>query len=276
MMTARGATARLCAALAAAACAFTCHAATLSEMQNVGTVSFCLNPDAMPYSQRDDTDEVPGNGFLYDISTELIRRLGLSGRVIWLNSLERLNKTECDLVPSALVEDDDLGQQAARLAREPDKIHNRLFIRPYARSGGFLVAQGKRYDSFDSLRDTHVAVPSGSYAQVILNRARIPIWVRFLTDDEIIEAVREGIAGAGLVTRVGFEWYLHRHPGTGLSPLAIDVTEFQLDSDIGMMLRTADSHTLAAFDDALAKMAADGFIAKAMRRYGVSHVRPAP
>jgi len=69
------------------------HAATLADMRNVGTMSFCLNPEAMPYSQRDAGENSPGNGYLYELSIELIKRLQLSPRVVWLNSLERLKKT---------------------------------------------------------------------------------------------------------------------------------------------------------------------------------------
>lgn len=260
--------------MAMASAAFACEAATLAEMESVGTVSFCLNPDAMPYSQRDAGNGDPGNGFLYDISLELIKRLGLSARVIWLNSLERLNKTECDLVPSALVEDAELEKQAVLIAADPGKVRNRLFTDPYAHASGLLVARDGSHDSFDSLKRTHVAVPSGSYAQVLLNRMGVPIWVRFMNDQEIIEAVASGEAGAGLVSRTGYEWYLHRLPDPGLVPLSIDIREFQTDSDIGMMLRGSDAATLAAFNRKLGELVADGTIASAMKRYGVTHLLP--
>lgn len=266
---------RACATISIAIAALGSEAATLDEMHNLGTVSFCLNPDAMPYSQRDADTDGPGHGFLHDISIELARRLGLSARFIWLNSLERLNKTECDVVPSALIEADELEPQARRLQDEPARVRNRLFTRPYACAGGFLVARDGRYDSFESLKAAHVAVPSGSYAQVTLNRIGVPIWVRFLSDEEIIEAVLTHEAGAGLVTRTGYEWYRYRHPDPGLTRLPIDCSEFQLDSDIGMMLRGADAATLARIDELLAQMVADGAIADAMSRYGVSHCRPA-
>jgi len=101
------------------------HAATLADMRNVGTMSFCLNPEAMPYSQRDAGENSPGNGYLYELSIELIKRLQLSPRVVWLNSLERLNKTDCDLVPSAIVEKKDLAEQRGRIEK---KIRRKFLI----------------------------------------------------------------------------------------------------------------------------------------------------
>ena len=250
------------------------HAATLAEMQNVGTMSFCLNPEAMPYSQRDAADKTPGNGYLYELSVELIKRMKLSPRVVWLNSLERLNKTDCDLVPSAIVEKKDLDEQRGRIAQAPDKTFNRLFTRPFNTASGFLVSKSGKYKDFESLKATHVAVPSGSYAQVIFNQMKVPIWVRFLTDEDIINAVRDDEAGVGLVTRTGFEWYEFVHGASGLVKLGIDIDKFELDADIGMLLRQSDAQALQAAEDALSAMVADGFVARTMKKYGIAHHPP--
>lgn len=250
------------------------HAATLADMRNVGTMSFCLNPEAMPYSQRDAGENSPGNGYLYELSIELIKRLQLSPRVVWLNSLERLNKTDCDLVPSAIVEKKDLAEQRGRIEKNPEKVFNRLFTAPFNTASGFLVSKSNKYKDFESLKATHVAVPSGSYAQVIFNQMKVPIWVRFLTDEDIINAVREDEAGAGLVTRTGFEWYEFVNGSSGLVKLDIDVDNFELDADIGMLLRSADQPALLAVEQALKAMVADGFITRAMKKYGITHHPP--
>jgi len=250
------------------------HAATLADMRNVGTMSFCLNPEAMPYSQRDAGENSPGNGYLYELSIELIKRLQLSPRVVWLNSLERLNKTDCDLVPSAIVEKKDLAEQRGRIEKNPEKVFNRLFTVPFNTASGFLVSKSNKYKDFESLKATHVAVPSGSYAQVIFNQMKVPIWVRFLTDEDIINAVREDEAGAGLVTRTGFEWYEFVNGSSGLVKLDIDVDNFELDADIGMLLRSTDQPALLAVEQALKAMVDDGFITRAMKKYGITHHPP--
>jgi len=250
------------------------HAATLADMRNVGTMSFCLNPEAMPYSQRDAGENSPGNGYLYELSIELIKRLQLSPRVVWLNSLERLKKTDCDLVPSAIVEKKDLAEQRGRIEKNPEKVFNRLFTVPFNTASGFLVSKSNKYKDFESLKATHVAVPSGSYAQVIFNQMKVPIWVRFLTDEDIINAVREDEAGAGLVTRTGFEWYEFVNGSSGLVKLDIDVDNFELDADIGMLLRSADQPALLAVEQALKAMVDDGFITRAMKKYGITHHPP--
>ncbi|MEY3979411.1 MAG: hypothetical protein RLZZ375_840 [Pseudomonadota bacterium] len=249
-------------------------AATLADMRNVGTMSFCLNPEAMPYSQRDGGEKSPGNGYLYEVSIELIKRMQLSPRVVWLNSLERLNKTDCDLVPSAIVEKKDLVEQRERLQKNPEKVFNRLFTSPFNTASGFLVSKSAKYKDFESLKATHVAVPSGSYAQVIFNQMKVPIWVRFLTDEDIINAVREDQAGVGLVTRTGFEWYEFVNGSSGLVKLGIDVDAFELDADIGMLLRNSDQQALQAVEQALKAMVADGFVARAMKKYGIKHHTP--
>lgn len=250
------------------------NAATLADMRNVGTMSFCLNPEAMPYSQRDTEEKSPGNGYLYEVSIELIKRLQLSPRVVWLNSLERLNKADCDLVPSAIVEKKDLLEQRSRIEKNPEKVFNRLFTPPFNTASGFLVSKSNKYKDFESLKATHVAVPSGSYAQVIFNQMKVPIWVRFLTDEDIINAVRDNEAGVGLVTRAGFEWYEFKNGSSGLVKLDIDIDKFELDADIGMLLRNSDPQALLAVEQALKAMVADGFVARAMKKYGMTHHAP--
>ena len=136
------------------------------------------------------------------------------------------------------------------------------------------VAAAKKYQDLESLRATHVAVPSGSYAQVIFNQMKVPIWVRFLTDEDIINAVREDEAGVGLVTRTGFGWYEFINGASGLVKLDIDVDKFELDADIGMLLRQSDALALTAVDEALRSMVADGFVARSMKKYGITHHPP--
>jgi len=249
-------------------------AGTLAEMRHLGQVSFCLNPDAMPYSQRDGNDKISGNGFLFEISTELIRRMGMTSRVVWLNSLERLNKTDCDLVPSALVEEKELISQNEKIKKDADKTYGRLFTKPYSHVTGFLVSKSKEFKDLESLKKTHVAVPSGSYAQVLLNQKEIPVWVRFLTDEDIVVAVKDNEAGAGLVTSVGFEWYKFVNGDPGLVKLDIDVDEFEVDSDIGMMLRSSDAQAIQLVNEKLDQMLKDSFISKSMKKYGISHSKP--
>ena len=250
------------------------YAGTLAEIQHVGVMSFCLNPDAMPYSQRDSTEGQPGNGFLYDISLELIKSMGVSARVVWLNSLERLNKTDCDLVPSALVEKKELDEQASKILKNPENKFGRLFTSPYSQATGFLISRDPSYQTLEALSNTHIAVPSGSYAQVILNKMKIPVWVRFLTDEDIVNAVKDGDAGAGLVTKTGFEWYVQQFGDPGLHQLNIDIAAFEVRSDIGMVLRNSDASMLALVNEKLSLLKNQGFISKAMKKYGIEHLPP--
>ncbi|MBM3366420.1 MAG: transporter substrate-binding domain-containing protein [Betaproteobacteria bacterium] len=178
------------------------------------------------------------------------------------------------MVPSAIVEKKDLAEQRGRIEKNPEKVFNRLFTVPFNTASGFLVSKSNKYKDFESLKATHVAVPSGSYAQVIFNQMKVPIWVRFLTDEDIINAVREDEAGAGLVTRTGFEWYEFVNGSSGLVKLDIDVDNFELDADIGMLLRSADQPALLAVEQALKAMVDDGFITRAMKKYGITHHPP--
>jgi ABC-type amino acid transport substrate-binding protein len=95
-----------------------------------------------------------------------------------------------------------------------------------------------------------------------------------LTDEDIINAVREDQAGVGLVTRTGFEWYEFVNGSSGLVKLGIDVDAFELDADIGMLLRNSDQQALQAVEQALKAMVADGFVARAMKKYGITHHAP--
>lgn len=87
-------------------------------------------------------------------------------------------------------------------------------------------------------------------------------------------AVKDNEAGAGLVTSVGFEWYKFVNGDPGLVQLDIDVDEFEVDSDIGMILRSSDAQAIQLANEKLDQMLKDGFISKSMKKYGISHSKP--
>ncbi|HEX7955040.1 MAG TPA: transporter substrate-binding domain-containing protein, partial [Burkholderiales bacterium] len=119
-----------------------------------------------------------------------------------------------------------------------------------------------------------VAVQSGSWAHYQFTQHGIKVWVRFRTDEDIIQAVENGDAHAGVVSNFGYEWYVHGHPQAAMRA----ATEFGFDPDFGydvaVGLMEADAALLERVNAALAQMRENGTISQVLSRYGITALPP--
>jgi polar amino acid transport system substrate-binding protein len=138
------------------------------------------------------------------------------------------------------------------------------------RAGAVVVDTGGRgpVDSLDALRDRHVAVPSGSWAHRYLDARGIPVWVRFRTDPEIIDAVVRGAADAGVVSDVAAGWYRQQAGAANLRVLDTLLDPDEFGFDVAIDLLDTDAATLARVNGIVRARLDDGAIAAIGRRYG--------
>jgi ABC-type amino acid transport substrate-binding protein len=147
---------------------------------------------------------------------------------------------------------------------------------PYMTQRATLVTRRTESDitTLDPLRALQVAVPSGSWAHVLLVKAEIPVLVRFHDDDQIIGAVVNGIAGAGIVSEAGLGWFRRMHPDVALTATTAPIAGFHLEFDIGVGLRQSDYASLNTVNAILSRMKEDGTIRAILERYGVPYHAP--
>jgi polar amino acid transport system substrate-binding protein len=241
--------------LALACVAAAAHARTLPEMAASQEFVICAAPDDMPFSRRDGTPA----GLYVDLGRLVAADLGLGLGVRWIPRRELARRVGCDAIMGAAV------------VKTGDPVTSWRNVRtiPWMRAGAVVVDTGRGpVDSLDALRDGHVAVPSGSWAHRYLDARGIPVWVRFRTDPEIIDAVVRGDADAGVVSDVAAGWYRQQAGAGNLRVLDTLLDPDEFGFDVAIDLLDTDAATLARVNGIVRARLDDGAIAAIGRRYG--------
>ncbi|WP_424192265.1 substrate-binding periplasmic protein [Ampullimonas aquatilis] len=245
------------------------HAATLDDIVQRGSLNVCLDPDGLPYS----SESASSPGFLIDLSKKLAQDMGVRFNPIWLGSRERLSRTECDVVPNAIVSKAKLNEQKDDL--QPGKVSPTLLTQPYFHQQVLLVSQpkGQSWQTLADLQKISVAVPSATWGHMQLNTYHVPVLVRFLTDEAIVKAVADGEAEAGIVSATGYSWYSKTYSQKFQTQRDI-IKELDLEFDVGMTLRKTDVAMLNKIDGLLASYQISGVFAELMKPYGLIWIKP--
>jgi polar amino acid transport system substrate-binding protein len=209
----------------------------------------------MPFSQRGAAPD----GLFVDLGRLVASDLGLGFGVRWIPRRELAHRVGCDAIMGAAV------------VKSPDHApswRNVLTI-PWMRAGAVVVDAGRGpVDTLDALRSRHVAVPSGSWAHRWLDAHGIPVWVRFRTDPEIIDAVVRGDADAGVVSDLAAGWYRLRHGTARLRVLDTLLDPQDFGFDVAIDLLDTDAATLTRVNGIVRARLDDGTIAAIGLRYG--------
>lgn len=231
----------------------------LDEIMQTKSLNICVQEDNLPFS-----GEAPNPGGIFlDLGSAIADRLGVKAKFTWVFSAEYVRKTDCDLIPAvaALPNDDPVRQTS-----------------PYMAVRSVLVAgtDHVKLHGLDDFRTGHIAVQAASWARHVLNAAGYPLWVRFLTNDSILEAVEKGEADAGVVTLSAYQWFQRQHPH---SPVRVE-DDIKLDPafdyQVAMGLRRADAGTVQRFDEILRQLREQGTMAEIFARYSLSYEPPGP
>jgi polar amino acid transport system substrate-binding protein len=243
--------------LAALACvtAATAQARTLPEMAASNEFVICAAPDDMPFSRRDGAPA----GLYVDLGRLVASDLGLALGVRWIPRRELARRVGCDAI---------MGTAVVKAADRPTSWRNVPTI-PWMRAGAVVVDAGRApVTTLDALRDRHVAVPSGSWAHRWLDAHGVPVWVRFRTDPEIIDAVVRGDADAGVVSDVAAGWYRQQAGAANLRVLDTLLDPDEFGFDVAIDLLDTDAATLERVNAIVRSRLADGAIAAIGKRYG--------
>lgn len=276
------------------------HARPLAEIERSERLLLCAHPDALPQSARDASPA----GWVVDVADALARALGVRLEPVWTTNLLAVRRTTCDLHVAVVDDEAPAAGDAVRPLRltRPLLAVQSLLVRrgadaadasmarraeapvaasPRALRGvgapvGAWPPQAPRGDASpaaapDALGgDWLVAVPSGSWAHIQLQRRGVRLAVSLLEDDEILDAVRDGRVDAGVVSSMGLGWYRKRHPQAELQADAAPLQSMGLDLSLALGLRQADAATAAAMDAALGRLQDDGTLAAIGARYGLA------
>lgn len=243
-------------------------ARTLDEIKKSNSFTICASPEDLPFSAKDAATP----GFYIEIAQKISAALGVELKIDWIPSREQIRHTTCDAVMGAAAADEVVKFDET----EKKAIRARILTVPYMTATVVLAmpAGHKEVRTIDDLNKLHVAVPSGSVIHKLLIDNGVPVWVRFRSDTEIMEAVLSGHADAGVVSQSRFGWYLKSKPQTSLvaSDRVFDNPDLQYKVAIG--LRRTNFETVTRINEILKRMMMEGEMAEILGKYGVKFVQP--
>jgi polar amino acid transport system substrate-binding protein len=234
-------------------------ARTLAEVKQLGAISVCLNPDALPYSSK--KPETPG--FQLELAREIANGLGVKLNVEWILPRRRANVVNCDMMIDSV---NDREVHEGRL----------LLSRPYQTSG---VALGLSKDAapitdYHELQpDQKVGVMINSIASVVVGKAGKRT-SPYAFQADMVEDLEKGEIYAIAVSAATMSYYIHQHPDSGLKLAFAFEGEPDLHWEVSIGLRKSDQALVDAINAVLDKLIADGTLSAIYQRYGVEHRLP--
>lgn len=244
------------------------RARTLGEIQDRQEFSICAAPDALPFSKR------AGHplGLQIDLARIIAARLGVRLEIDWIVFRRSARRVDCDAFMSSI----DRGGMA-RHSVLPEPVMRQALTRPYARLTTRVVTRdgAPRLQSFADLRKTVVAVPPASYLHYLLDTHHVTVRTRYMTDQEILDAVANGEVPAGVVSDWYLGWYRQTHPNARLHAESGFVLDPDLDYDVAVTLRNADQPAVLAVNRILAELMAERRMAGLFAQYGIPYRPPA-
>jgi len=229
-------------------------ARTLAEIKQLGAISVCLNPDALPYSSKN--PQFPG--FQQELAREIAKGLDVKLNVEWILPRRRANVVNCDMMLDS-AHDKDIHEGRLRLSR------------PYQTSG---VALGLSKDAAP-ISDYHelqpgqkVGVMINSIASVVVGKAGKST-SPYAFQSDMLEDLEKGEVYAIAVSVAAMSYYINQHPDSGLKLAFAFDGEPDLHWQVAVGLRKSDQALVDAINGVLEKLIADGTLAAIYARYGV-------
>jgi polar amino acid transport system substrate-binding protein len=250
--------ARLACALALAIAATPLAARTLDEVNALGAISMCANPDALPHASR--RDDMPG--FQIEIGRALAAALGLKLSVGWIVPRIRASLVNCDMLLDTIAD--------PSVIDGPYKLSH-----AYQRSGVALAYRSsrERRGFGDVAPGERIGVMVNSLASVVLGRRGLRT-VPYAFESDMVADLAKGDLDACAVSPATIAYYVHAHPDSGLRYVHAYDDEPQLKWNVAVGLRRTDDRLVDAVNAALDKLIADGTIERIYARYGVEYRKP--
>jgi polar amino acid transport system substrate-binding protein len=249
----------VCLALASASPVPDADARTLAQIRQVGAISICANPDALPYS----SSRADSPGFQIEIARAIAQGLGVPLNVDWVVPRRRVREVNCDMLLDT-ADDPQL--------RTPERLRSIPYQRPsvaLALRGDATQVRGLA----DLEPNQKIGVLVGSVASVVLGQRGLSISI-YAFQDDMLDDLRKGELFGAAVSSATLSFYLKQHPEAGLRMVGVTDEEPRLGWTVSVGLRHADQALLDAVNRIVAALLADGTIASIYAKYGVEHTPP--
>jgi polar amino acid transport system substrate-binding protein len=236
------------------------RARPLESIRSRGILMICANPNALPFSSKTGDRR----GFELELGEALANQLGVKLEVGWVVFPFQLGRVDCDIVLDAIVDQASAQERHVRLSKPYQVSGVAIALRP-----GFSGVT----DFADLKKGQRVGAMVGSLASVTLGQKGLPT-IPFTFEDEMIEAVGKGELDAALATPASIGYYnlLHRDAPVTLVRAYENRPEFRWEIAVGM--RKSDDALVAAINEAIDRLLADGTVNRIYASYGVEPSSP--
>ena len=254
LLRALTATALAATALTATAVTSSTDARTLDAIKQRGRLMVCANPDALPFSSK----KGDRRGFEIELGEALAKELGVALEVGWVIFPVHVARVDCDILFDSIVDRETAEDAHLRLSK------------PYTVSGVAIALRPglEGINGFGDLkRGLRVGAIVGSLASVKLGQKGLAT-IPFTFEDEMLDALGKGELDAALATPSTIGYYNLTHKDAPVSAVHDDsIPELRWEVAVGM--RKADDALVAAINEALDHMLAEGIIHRIYANYGI-------
>ena len=251
----------LVAMACAAAGGFSAAARPLESIKTRGKLVVCANPNALPFSSR----RGDRRGFELELGEALAKQLGVALEVGWVVFPLQVARVDCDILFDSIVDRETAEDAHLRLSR------------PYAASGVAIALRPgiEGIKGFGDLKPgQRVGAIGGSLVRVRLGQQGMPT-IPYTFEDEMLEALGKGELDAALATPATIGYYNITHKDAPVTLVRDTESMPELRWEIAVGMRKADDALVAAVNDALGRMLAEGTVSRIYASYGIDQSLPA-
>jgi ABC-type amino acid transport substrate-binding protein len=227
----------------------------LDSIRNRGILLVCANPNALPFSSKTGDRR----GFELEFGEALAKQLGVKLEVAWVVFPFQLGRADCDVVFDAIVDRESALERHVRLSKPYQVSGVAIALRP-----GLSGVTGFA----DLKKGQRVGAMVGSLASVTLGQKGLPT-IPFTFEDEMIEALAKSELDAALVTPASVGYYNLLHQDAPLTLVRAYENQPELSWEIAVGMRKSDDALVAAVNEAIDQLLADGTINRIYASYGI-------
>ena len=236
------------------------NAASLSVIKENGEFNICAHKDALPFSNEKNSD-----GMHIELAKLMADELGVSLKTSWINLPRYAKYVNCDAYMGVSILPGEAGGEG--FIKKTD---------PYAQIEILAITDSKReINTLDDFNGLRVATTSGSLIHMALLNQDTEIFVSYLTDEKILDAVMNGDVDVGIVSNSGWGWYKINHE-KATAKFHSQSTQFINSMNaytLGIGFRKADKATVTEANKILQKIKKRGDLVKLLDKYGLESVR---
>ncbi|GLH77680.1 ABC transporter substrate-binding protein [Bradyrhizobium sp. SSBR45G] len=231
------------------------EARSLDAIRSLGQIGLCAHPNSLPFASK--AGDPPG--FQVEMGQAVARELGVALRLDWIITMFQLRAAGCDIVMDVIADPQALEETRLKTTG------------PYYHTGVALaVPQASQLTSAAGLdATTKVGVQVGSVAAMLISQRHVPTST-FGFEIDSLDALANHEIAAAAVTPANAAYYNQTHPDKRLRIMALDEGEANLNWNVAIGMVRPDDALREAIEAALARLRADGTVARIYGRYGVT------